>query len=250
MSKLSELEARLAALHAKTEAGFADRARALREAAARLDAGDDAARDEIKRLSHKLRGVAGSAGHEALTERAGRLETAIASGASAMVVVEGARRLAKAAEEASAGVAARTERAAPVPTTESPPRADALGWRVVALDDESSTRRLLEITLRSAGGCAAEVLGDPGDAMARILAAPPDLVIVDAMMPDTDGLTFYRAVRERCGDALPVVILSAASVEELGWSMPDDARLRWLRKPFRPASLIAELRAFVEAARA
>ncbi len=249
MSKLSELEARLAALHAKTEAGFADRARALREAAARLDAGDDGARDEIKRLSHKLRGVAGSAGHEALTERAGRLETAIASGASAMVVVEGARRLAKAAEDASAG-APRAEGAASAPTKESAPRTDALGWRVVALDDESSTRRLLEITLRSAGGCAAEVLGDPEAAMARILATPPDLVIVDAMMPDMDGLTFYRAVRERCGDAIPIVILSAASVEELGWSMPDDARLCWLRKPFRPASLISELRAFVDAARA
>lgn len=246
MSKLSELEARLAALHAKTEAGFADRATELRAAASRLDAGDDSARDEIKRLAHKLRGVAGSAGHDALTERAGRLETAIAGGASTMVVAEGARRLARAADEASEGVS--ETRAIPATEKAAAPRPGALGWRVVALDDESSTRRLLEITLRTAGGCTAEVLEDPAAAMQAILAAPTDLVIVDAMMPDMDGLTFYRGVRERCGDAMPVVILSAASVEELGWAMPDDPRLRWMRKPFRPASLLGDLRAFVEEA--
>ncbi|MCB9593684.1 MAG: response regulator [Sandaracinaceae bacterium] len=247
MSKLSELEARLAALHAKTEAGFADRAAALCDAAARLDRGEEPARDEIKRLAHKLRGIAGSAGHQGLTDRAGRLEAAITAGASTMVVVEGARRLAKAAESAGAGAAAKPPAEAAPAATKA---ADALGWRVVALDDESSTRRLLEITLKTAGGCEAEVLEDPAQAMQRILAAPIDLVIVDAMMPDMDGLTFYRGVRERCGDRVPVVILSAASAEELGWCLPDDARLRWMRKPFRPGSLIAELRAFVEEAAA
>lgn len=243
MSKLSELEARLAALHAKTEAGFADRAKALREAAERLDGGDEAASAEIKRLAHKLRGVAGSAGHEALGERAGRLESAIAGGASTLVVVEGARRLAKAAEEATSA----PKQAAPDAAAKKEKKRDALGWRVVALDDESSTRRLLEITLKTAGGCDASVLEDPGEAMATIEAAPTHLVIVDAMMPDMDGLTFYRGVRERCGE-IPVVILSAASPEELGWDLPEDRRLRWMRKPFRPATLIADLRAFVEAA--
>lgn len=246
MSKLAELEARLAALHAKTEAGFADRARALAEAAARLDAGDESARDEVRRLAHRLRGVAGGPGHEALSERAGRLEAAIAAGASSIVIVEGARRLARAAERASTGA---TEAAAAAPKVEAD-RPDALGWRVVALDDESSTRRLLEITLRTAGGCTAHVVEDPSAALGAIAAAPTDLVIVDAMMPDTDGLSFYREVRACAGAELPVVILSAASVEELGWALPDDARLCWMRKPFRPASLLAELRAFVERSRA
>ncbi|RZO59750.1 MAG: hypothetical protein EVA89_14920, partial [Sandaracinaceae bacterium] len=64
--KLGELEARLAALHARTREGFAQRAEGLREAADRLERGDDDARDEIRRLAHKLRGVAGSAGHGGL----------------------------------------------------------------------------------------------------------------------------------------------------------------------------------------
>lgn len=244
MSKLAELEARLAALHAKTEAGFGERAVALREAAAGLDGGDETARADIARLAHKLRGVAGSAGHPALTERAGRLEAAVESGAADLAVAEGARRLADATERATSGEA--TEPPAPAPRSAAVSRA-RLGWRVVALDDEKSTRRLLEITLKTAGGCEATVLAEPDAAMRAVEEAATDLVIVDAMMPEMDGLTFYRGVRARCGDAIPVVILSAASAEELGWELPDDPRLRWMRKPFRPAALIADLRAFVEA---
>jgi len=240
MSKLGELEKRLAALRAKTEAGFAGRAAELVAAAERLEAGDASARADVKRLAHKLRGIAGSAGHPKLTERAGRLETAISADASTLVVVEGAKRLAKATEKAG-----RSSHSVAPPPKPAAPKKPKLGWRVVALDDESATRRLLEITLRAAGGCEALVLEDPGEAMKALLAAPTDLVIVDAMMPDMNGLEFYEAVRQRCETTVPVVILSAASPSELGWSVPDEPRLRWMRKPFRPANLIADLRVFM-----
>ena len=70
----SEFEARLLALKHKMERGLVDRARALRAMADRLDAGDQSARREIKTESHKLRGVAGSYGHNDLTDLAGQLE--------------------------------------------------------------------------------------------------------------------------------------------------------------------------------
>jgi len=240
--KLGELEARLAALHARTREGFAQRAEGLREAADRLERGDDDARDEIRRLAHKLRGVAGSAGHEGLGERAGRLEGAVGTGAADFAIAEGARRLAKAADVARATIP-------PPPQTSAVTSRDAgtqtLAWRVVALDDEASTRRLLQIALKHAG-CDAHVFADPAEAMRAVSERPPDLVIVDAMMPDVDGLTFYRGVRAR-GERTPVVILSAASHEELGWQLPDDPRLTWMRKPFRPGTLLDDLRAFVAA---
>jgi len=238
-SKLDALEARLAALHARTREGFAERAAELRDAATRLQGGEADARDAIRRLAHKLRGVAGTAGHAELGERAGRLEQAALSGAADFAIAEGARRLAKAADVARATLP-------PPPASKSAPTTvedRALGWRVVALDDEASTRRLLEIALKHAG-CEATVHDDPEAAMRAVSDDAPDLVIVDAMMPDVDGLTFYRGVRAR-GPEIPVVILSAASHEELGWSLPDDPRLTWMRKPFRPGALLDELRAFV-----
>lgn len=239
---MDELERRMAVIQERIQAGFGERARELRGAAQRLEDGDEAARDEVRRLAHKLRGVAGSGGHTALGERAAKIEAAAKNDAlSTLVIIVGARRLADAAASATADATAEP---AKVDREPAPPR-PKLGWRVVALDDESSTRRLMEITLTTTGGCDATVFANASDAMRSIVERTPDLVIVDAMMPDVDGLTFYRGVRERVGGEVPVVILSAASAEELGWTLPADERLRWMRKPFRPASLLAELRAFV-----
>ncbi|HJL16345.1 MAG TPA: response regulator [Sandaracinaceae bacterium LLY-WYZ-13_1] len=244
--KLDALEARLAGIRARQKAGFVDRARELRQAAEALDAGDEGARETIRRLAHRLRGVAGNAGRTGLGERAGRLEEAAKTDAAALAIAEGARRLAQAAEAASGS----DEDARPPATDagdEAPaPAARRLGWRVVALDDEASTRRLLSLTLGSAGGCEAVVLADPAEAMRAIRERPPDLVIVDAMMPEVDGLAFYRGVRRATDATLPVVILSAATPDELGWELPVDPRLEWMRKPFRPRALLDELRAFVE----
>jgi CheY-like chemotaxis protein/HPt (histidine-containing phosphotransfer) domain-containing protein len=237
--KPTDLDERLAALRRSTEAGFGERARELRRAAEALDGGEADARETIRRLAHQLRGVAGSAGHAALGDRAGRLEQAARGPASALAIVEGARRLAAAAEHARRGDATRAEPARRAPASApAPPR---LGWRVVALDDEPSTRRLLSITLEQAAGCEAHVVGDPATAMAMVKERTPDLVIVDAMMPEIDGLTFYRGVRRAAGAELPVVILSAATPDELGWQLPDDPRLRWMRKPFRPGTLLEAL---------
>ncbi len=237
-SKLSRLEERLAEVRRTTVEGFADRARDLREAAERLVAGEAEARGEIRRLAHRLRGVAGSAGHAELSERAARLEAA-AETASDPALLEGARRLAAAAERASASLDAAPEPLA-LPPAESAP----LDLRVVALDDEPATRRLLEITLLQVGRAQAAVLADPAAVMERVRSGEIDLLIVDAMMPEVSGLELYRAARRERGPSLPIVILSAASPEELGWQLPDDPRFTWMRKPFRPAALLAELRAF------
>ncbi len=238
---LSELEARLEGIGAKTREGLPARAAALREAAAQLLAGDATGTEAIARLAHRLRGVAASAGRGDLTERAARLEAAARGEAPPLAIAEGARRLADAIEAPPAPRPASTSA-----STAAPAARPKLGWRVVALDDEPATRRLLEITLRQAGGCEPSLFGAPGPALAAIEARAPDLVIVDAMMPDVDGLTFYRAARRAFEG--PVVILSAATADELGWELPNDPRLAWMRKPFRPARLIEALRAFVEGA--
>ncbi|MGE0788440.1 MAG: response regulator [Sandaracinaceae bacterium] len=233
---LGGLSARLSALAARTREGFATRAEELRAAADRLEGGDGLAKDEIRRLAHKLRGIAANAERPALGERAGRLENALRAGGGDMAAIEGARRLASAALDAMTDAAPTAPVAAPPSAVQRPTE----GLRVIALDDEPATRRLLEITLTQAGGCDARVFADAAEAMRCALDAPPDLVVVDAMMPDVDGLAFYQGLRARDID-VPVAILSAASPEELGWTLPDDPRLRWMRKPFRPAHLIAQL---------
>nr|MDQ3037943.1 response regulator [Myxococcota bacterium] len=114
------------------------------------------------------------------------------------------------------------------------------GRRLLALDDDLSTRKLLALTLGTMGRGDVRIVEVPDEALAMIDAEHFDLAIVDAMMPTTTGLAFALAVRacER-GATIPIVFLSAASQDELGWTLPANAT--WLRKPFRPRELLEAL---------
>ncbi len=234
--KLAELEARLQEVRRSIDEGRPSRARSLREVAGRLADGDPLAEPELRRLAHRLRGVLDPM-ETALAEQARRVELELETGPA---LVAGARALADLLERP------RVEAATPIPAAPAAaPVATRLGLRVLALDDDDATRRLLTLSLVRIGGCEAEVLSDPEEALARLRAGGVELLIVDAMMPAVTGLELYRAVRLELGPSLAVAFLSAASPDELGWTLPKDPRVVWLRKPFRPPRLIAELVAFV-----
>jgi CheY-like chemotaxis protein len=130
----------------------------------------------------------------------------------------------------------------------SGPPTVTLRKRVIALDDDPATRRLLTITLTRVGECEAHVVGQAAEAFELARSGAVDLVLVDAMMPDVTGLELYRALRHELGPSLPIAFLSGARLSDLGWNLPEDRRLTWLRKPFRPAQLIEQLAAFLERA--
>jgi CheY-like chemotaxis protein/HPt (histidine-containing phosphotransfer) domain-containing protein len=253
-SPFDALEARLAALKDKMARGLPDRAAEIEHAATRLASGDVSARDDLRRLAHKLRGIAGSYGYPHLTELAGQLETLARSEASDTEVLARARDLASATREAGpqSGVVAKPEDQ-PAPRSEEPRKAampavapGLVGLEVLAADDDDATRRLLEITLVQLGRMKG-ALFDRGPLLLDELAKRErvDLVVVDAMMPDMNGLELIEAAVAR-GLASRVsrfVVLSAATAEELGWVLPPGLRVGWLRKPFRPKELLTALAA-------
>jgi CheY-like chemotaxis protein len=270
-SPFDALEARLAALKEKMARGLPDRAGEIEAAAARLERGEDEARDDVRRLAHKLRGIAGSYGFPHLGELAATVEGLARGSDPAADVVARARDLASAARDAgpqSGVVAAATLDAprAPVvaarsaaaleesrtrPTLSMPAVSPSLeGLVVLAADDDDATRRLLEITLVQLGRMNG-ALFDRGPALLAELSRRDkvDLVVVDAMMPDMNGLEILHAAVER-GLAARVshfVVLSAATAEELGWVLPPGLRVGWLRKPFRPKELLSSLVTLTEA---
>jgi len=250
--RLSEFEARLQALKHKMESGLAERARTLREMAARVEAGDAAARKLLKTESHKLRGVAGSYGHNDLSELAAQLEQR-ASVSPPATVGRLARELADLAD-----VKARSSRP-PKPTSSKPPRkqsskpplgssnrpkagddAAAPKLRVLAMDDDPVTQRLLTLTLTQVGGFDATIVHSATDALELLKTQHFDVVLSDAMMPDMNGREFRRAARA-AGVVVPIVILSAASAAELGWTSEQGGADSWLRKPFKPSQLVKDI---------
>lgn len=255
-ARLRELERRLGALRARMEDGLPGRARELRDAAASLT-GDPTARDAIRRAAHKLRGIAASHGHEALGEEAAELEARATDPASADLELRAATlALARSIEQASAAASARPVRDAASPATLAAPRPSQTplpprpppkrlaGLSILVLDDDEATRRLVELTFGPIGGAAVRVVATREALFEALRAAPADLVIVDAVMPEASGLEVIRALRvEHAERGLRFAVLSAATAAELDWPLDASGGVAWLRKPFRPLQLVAQVAA-------
>ncbi|WP_437295019.1 PAS domain S-box protein [Sorangium sp. So ce426] len=113
---------------------------------------------------------------------------------------------------------------------------------VLVVDDDAVSRQMLLHALADAGIEAVAVTSG-ADALAWLKASVPALVLLDLVMPPPDGYVVLSAVRDapRTQD-VPVVVLTALDADE------DVARAfelgadDFIRKPFRPAELIARIR--------
>lgn len=107
-------------------------------------------------------------------------------------------------------------------------------------DDEQHIRELLSSFLRSEGFAVSAFA--TGDALLETFAAQPaDLVILDIMMPGTDGLTVCTRLREK--SRVPIIIVSARDSEIdriTGITLGSDD---YLTKPFSPMELVARVKA-------
>ena len=184
---------------------------------------------ELRREAHRIRG--GFSARRKLTELAGRVEKLAAEGDE-----EAARRAAVLLAEEARSVAANAKTAslsiAPAPTES---RA-----RLVVVDDDPQIRRMLQLTLERSGQYDVEAFADGVAVLSRLQQATPtiDLIIADAMMPELGGMELARLLRERAPE-IPVVVLSAATPEELGFS----DEIEWWRKPLKRRELLARVEA-------
>ncbi|MDD5628936.1 MAG: response regulator [Elusimicrobia bacterium] len=115
--------------------------------------------------------------------------------------------------------------------------------RVLVVDDEEDYRIIARDVLR-AEGYEVELAPDGEAGLAAVRASPPDLVLVDWMMPKLDGEGFCRRLREDPrARALPVLMLTVKQtadeeLEALHFGVDD-----FITKPFKPAELLARVRA-------
>ncbi|WP_410586434.1 response regulator transcription factor [Amycolatopsis sp. lyj-23] len=119
--------------------------------------------------------------------------------------------------------------------------------RLLVVDDEATVRELLSAALRFAGFRVTSA-ATAGEAVAAATAEPPDLVLLDVMLPDLDGFEVVRRLRERRsghGAPVPVLFLTARdrqSDKVTGLSLGADD---YVTKPFDLAELIARIRAIL-----
>jgi two-component system response regulator ResD len=123
------------------------------------------------------------------------------------------------------------------PPAESPPRAS-----VLVVDDEPTIGEVVARYLERAG-YSTRVAGDGPHALALCAESPPDLVVLDIMLPGIDGLEVMRRLREHQPTPARVILLTARGREAeriVGLRRGADD---YVVKPFSPGELVARVEA-------
>ena len=117
--------------------------------------------------------------------------------------------------------------------------------RVLVVDDQEPLRRGLRLLLETAGGFeVADEAADGLEALARIPAAAPDVVLADARMPVLDGVGLVRAcAREHPG--LPVLVLTTFDDADVVRDAHDAGAAGFLLKDAPTDALATAIRAVV-----
>jgi two-component system OmpR family response regulator len=116
--------------------------------------------------------------------------------------------------------------------------------RILYIEDESDLQWLVKYILETAGEFQVLVCASGAEGLRRIRDFAPDLVLLDVMMPDMDGLEVMRRLRASPDTSLvPVVFLTARS--EMDGEYAAVGARAVIAKPFEPAALIAQVRQYL-----
>jgi two-component system alkaline phosphatase synthesis response regulator PhoP len=111
--------------------------------------------------------------------------------------------------------------------------------KILAVDDERHIVRLVQVNLERAGYEVVTAF-DGKDALEKVEAENPDLVVLDVMMPYMDGFEVLQQLRKNPSTReLPVIMLTAKAQDAdvfRGWQSGVDC---YLTKPFNPMELIS-----------
>jgi DNA-binding response OmpR family regulator len=118
--------------------------------------------------------------------------------------------------------------------------------RILVVDDDTTVSEVVALYLQR-DGYVVETVADGRLALERALAEPPDLVVLDLMLPGIDGLEICRRLRALA--PVPIVILTARGQESdriMGLELGADD---YVAKPFSTKELVARVRAVLRRAR-
>ena len=114
--------------------------------------------------------------------------------------------------------------------------------RILVVDDDSSVQTALRILLARDGYTVATA-GNGKQALEVFADGKFDLVVLDWMMPEMDGLEACRRLRE--SSAVPILMLTARSAESDKVRVLDAGADDYVTKPFGPREFLARVRALV-----
>ncbi len=136
---------------------------------------------------------------------------------------------------------------AAIPAVVPDPRAQTSRPRILVVEDDAKTRRVLELLLSPHWGV--ETAGDARVALEAVSQNPPDLVLTDLVLPGMDGFDFLRQLRaEAGGRTLPVIVISGLTEEADRLRALKAGANDYLIKPFSERELLLRVTTHLEMA--
>ncbi|WP_422010580.1 response regulator [Roseateles sp.] len=116
---------------------------------------------------------------------------------------------------------------------------------ILVVDDSASLRQVVGIALRGAGYDVIEAC-DGQDALNKLTGQKVHLMISDVNMPNMDGISFVKAVKQRPAYRFtPVVMLTTESQESKKAEGQAAGAKAWVVKPFRPEQMLVVVQKLV-----
>jgi two-component system, OmpR family, response regulator CssR len=118
-----------------------------------------------------------------------------------------------------------------------------MAYRIYLVEDEENLNRVLTSYFQKEGWEVASFLN--GESIRPYMDIPPDLWVLDIMLPDTDGFQLIKEIKQRT-PKIPVIFISARDAEldrVIGLEMGSDD---YLPKPFLPRELVIRAKKLLE----
>ncbi len=120
--------------------------------------------------------------------------------------------------------------------------------KVLLVDDEADIRIIAALSLSGVGGMEVAQAASGSEGIVKARAEHPDVILLDRMMPDKDGLATFRELRADPETAqIPVVFLTAKALSSEVEHIKSLGARGVLIKPFDPMTLPRQLRELLDA---
>ena len=113
---------------------------------------------------------------------------------------------------------------------------------ILVVDDIAANLKLLRVILEPVGYSLTFALGGK-QAIERVTASKPDLILLDLMMPEIDGLEVCKRLKNNAKYAdIPIIFLTASNEEEKLIAAFESGAVDYINKPFKKPELLARIR--------
>jgi CheY-like chemotaxis protein len=123
-----------------------------------------------------------------------------------------------------------------------------MSWRILYVDDENDLREVAQMSLQLDPELEVRACPSGKDALAELPEWRPDLVLLDVMMPEMDGPSTLRRIREMPeGQDLPIVFITARAGDNDATMLMGLGAAGVITKPFDPMRLAETVRSYLPA---